>query len=140
MSPGSLGGRRLEVGEDLPPLAIGVITKEQIANYSRAANDMNPMHVDEEFARLSGYPGVFAQGMLSMAFLARYVIELGGVGSVRKLGVRFKSMTWPGETIRCRARVTDVRTEGGRQLVTCDVYTENEDGEPKAIGTATLAI
>jgi acyl dehydratase len=137
---GSLKERDLEVGEELPPLAIGTITREQIAGYSRAAHDMNPMHTDEEFAKASGYPTVFAQGMLSMGFLARYLVELGGVGCVKKIGVRFKTMTWPGETIRCCGRVVEVSRSGGKRVVRCDIHTENEASEPKAIGSATLEL
>lgn len=127
-----------QIGDELPPLAIGAITKEQIAEYSGVSNDPNPMHTDEELARAAGYPGVFAQGMLGMAFLARHLTSVGGVGSLRRIKVRFKTMTWPGEAITCRARVTGVEREGTRQVVTCDIQTANADGEAKVIGNATF--
>lgn len=131
----------MKVGDELAPLAIGAITKEQIAQYSRAANDPNPMHVDEELAQAAGYPTVFAQGMLGMAFLARYVEQLGGgPGCLRHIKVRFKTMTWPGEIVSCRARVTEIRDAEREQLVTCEIQTENERGEPKVVGTATYRV
>jgi acyl dehydratase len=131
--------KRYTVDEDLEPLAIGEITKEMIAEYSRVSNDMNPMHTDEELARSAGYPGVFAQGMLGMAQLSKYIVGVCGVGKLLRIKVRFKTMTWPGERITCRAKVTDVNEEGGRHLVTCDIHTENQEGEPRVVGTATFA-
>ncbi len=122
------------VGTELPTLKIGEITKPIIAEYSRAAKDLNPMHTDDEFAIMAGYPGVFAQGMLGMGFLSRHIVGICGVGKLRKIKVRFKTLTWPGETITCKARVTEVNGN----LVTCDIQTENQDGEPKVTGTATF--
>jgi acyl dehydratase len=126
------------VGEELAPLAIGEVTREIIAEYSRVSKDPNPMHTDEELAKSMGYRGIYAQGMLGMAYLARYVVGVCGVGKLRRIKVRFKTMTWPGERITCRARVTSVEQHGGIQRVTCDIHTENEDGEPKVVGTTTF--
>jgi acyl dehydratase len=125
-------------GQELESLTIGEITRPMINEYSRVANDLNPMHTDEEFAKASGYPTVFAQGMLGMAQLARHVVGISGVGKLRKIKVRFKTMTWPGEVITAKAKVSEVQTEGGTQLVTCEIQTENQDGEPKVIGSATF--
>ena len=128
-----------QVGDQLEPLVIGEMTKETIAEYSRVSKDPNPMHTDEELAQAMGYPTVYAQGMLGMAYLARHLVERTGLGSIRRIQARFKSMTWPGETITCRATVTAVTEKDGVQLVTCDIHTENGDGEPKVIGSATFA-
>ena len=129
---------RYSVGDELDPLVIGEVTRELIAEYSRVSHDPNPMHTDEELARSAGHPTVFAQGMLGMAFLARHLTDLAGVGNLRRFKVRFQTMTWPGETITCRAKVADLQETDGRSLVTCDIHTENQNGEPKVIGTATF--
>jgi acyl dehydratase len=126
------------VGLELEPLAAGEITRELIAEYSRVSKDPNPMHTDEELARAMGYPGVYAQGMLGMALLTRHLVGICGVGRLRRIKVRFKTMTWPGERITCRAKVTSVERVGDVQRVTCDVHTENKDAEPKVVGTATF--
>ena len=127
-----------KVGDELAPLVIGELTREAIAEYSRVSKDPNPMHTDDELAREMGYPGVFAQGMLGMAYLARHLEAIAGVGKLHRIKVRFKTMTWPGERITCRARVTSVERIEGRQRVTCDIQTENEEGQPKVVGTATF--
>ena len=53
--------------------------------YGEASGDGNPMHTDEEFAQDLGYPTVFAQGMLIMAFAAKYVTDIAGVGNRPKV-------------------------------------------------------
>jgi acyl dehydratase len=129
---------RLNVGDALATHQRGPISKPEIAEYSRAAGDPNPMHVDEDFAKASGYPGVFAQGMLSMGYLGQYLSELAGIGNVKLLQSRFAKITWPGETITCRATVTGKRVANGDKLVDLELTTESESGEVKIVGKATV--
>ena len=93
------------VGDELAPLAVGEITKAQIAEYSRVSADPNPMHTDEELAREMGYPTVYAQGMLGMAFLSRFVVaRAGGIGKLRRIKVRFHWDPRPQRAPRKRTR------------------------------------
>ena len=125
-------------GDALATHVRGPITKPEIAEYSRAAGDPNPMHVDEEFAKASGYPGVFAQGMLSMGYLGQYLTGLAGIGNVKLLQSRFAKITWPDEIITCRAKVTGKRVAAGEKLVDLELTTESQTGEVKIVGKATV--
>jgi len=135
-----LDPRTVRVGLELPPLRKGPITREMLKEYGPAAGDPNPMHVDDEFARNAGYPGVFAHGMLSMGFLGEFLVNAAGVGNVRRLKARFAKLTWPGDVVTCAGTVTAVRDEDDRRIVECDIWTETQSGERKVIGSATLAL
>ena len=128
------------VGQELPPLVKGPITKDDLKAYATASGDPNPIHVDEEFARNAGYPGVFAHGMLSMGYLGQFLVQAAGLAGVRRFKTRFAKLTWPGDVITCRGRVTRVTDEGSTRLVECDIWTENQDGEKKLTGSAVLAL
>jgi len=132
--------RTVTVGTDLPPLVKGPITRDDLKRYAAASGDPNPMHLDEEFARNAGYPGVFAHGMLSMGYLGEFLVQAGGVGSIRRFKARFAKLTWPGDVVTCQGRVAAVRDEGAARLVECDIWTENQDGDRKLVGTALLAL
>jgi len=136
----ALDARTVTVGTDLLPLVKGPITREDLKRYAAASGDPNPMHTDEEFARNAGYPGVFAHGMLSMGYLGEFLVQAGGVGSIRRFRARFAKLTWPGDVVTCRGRVTAVRDEGAARLVDCDIWTENQEGERKLVGAALLAL
>jgi acyl dehydratase len=133
-----MSAQRFRSGQNLDPLALGEMTRQTIAEYSRVSKDPNPMHTDEELAKAAGYPTVYAQGMLGMAYLARHLVGACGVGKLKRIKVRFKTLTWPGEKITCRARVAEVNEKDGKDWVSCEIQTENESGEPKVIGTATF--
>ncbi|MDP9246828.1 MAG: MaoC family dehydratase N-terminal domain-containing protein [Candidatus Dormibacteraeota bacterium] len=89
-------------------------TREQIEAYAEASGDRNPIHLDEEFARSVGLPGVIAHGMLQMGLLARVA---GDPSRLRRLSCRFAGMVRPGDTVTFRA------TE--RELSAL-----NQDGQP----------
>lgn len=75
-------------------------TKEQIAAYAEASGDHNPIHLDDEFARTVGLPGVIAHGMLQMGVIATVAAEAsGGEAKLRRLYCRFAGMVVPGDTV-----------------------------------------
>jgi acyl dehydratase len=137
----ALDKNTVAVGTELPALTKPAITRETLKVYGPAAGDPNPMHVDDEFAKNAGYPGVFAHGMLSMGYLGEFLHKAaGGVANVRKFRARFAKLTWPGDVVSCKGTVTSVRDEAGTKLVDCDIWTETQSGERKIVGTATLAL
>ena len=82
-------------------------TREQIAEYADASGDRNPIHLDDEFARSVGLPGLIAHGMLQMGLLATVAAEAaGGPDRLRRLSVRFAGMVVPGDTVTFRAEPT----------------------------------
>ena len=137
----ALNRKTVAVGTELPALTKPAITKDMLKEYGPAAGDPNPMHVDDEFAKNAGYPGVFAHGMLSMGYLGEFLHQAaGGVANVRKFRARFAKLTWPGDVVTCKGVVTAVRQDAGGTLVDCDIWTETQSGEKKVTGSATLAL
>ena len=137
----ALDPRTVKVGDPLPELVKGPITKDDLKRYGPAAGDPNPIHLDDEFAKNAGYPGVFAHGMLSMGYLGEFLVRAAGAPErLRKFRARFAKLTWPGDTVTCRGTVTAVHDERETRLVDCDVWTETQTGERKVTGTAVLAL
>jgi len=61
-------------------------TKEQIAAYAEASGDRNPIHLDDEFARTVGLPGIIAHGMLQMGLMATVAADAaGGPDKLRRM-------------------------------------------------------
>jgi acyl dehydratase len=75
-------------------------TREQIAAYAEASGDRNPIHLDDDFARSVGLPGVIAHGMLQMGLMATVAAEAaGGANRLKRLYCRFAGMVVPGDTV-----------------------------------------
>jgi acyl dehydratase len=93
-------------------------TREQIAAYAEASGDRNPIHLDDDFARSVGLPGVIAHGMLQMGLLARVA---GDPARLRRLSCRFAGMVRPGDTVTFRGRQKGTEVE---------LSAVNQAGEP----------
>ncbi|HKV89149.1 MAG TPA: MaoC/PaaZ C-terminal domain-containing protein [Candidatus Dormibacteraeota bacterium] len=75
-------------------------SREQIAAYAEASGDRNPIHLDDEFAKSVGLPGVIAHGMLQMGIAATVASSAaGGPERLRRISVRFAGMVVPGDTV-----------------------------------------
>ncbi|MHB8384544.1 MAG: MaoC/PaaZ C-terminal domain-containing protein, partial [Candidatus Binataceae bacterium] len=105
------GGRRaavaqariaeVERGEPLFSVA-QKIDLDQTVRYAAASGDHNPIHVDENIARMAGLPGIIVHGLCTMAFTSKAAIDRlcgGDPRRLKRLAVRFSRPVRPGETI-----------------------------------------
>src|SRR5438093_833563 len=99
----------LRVGDDLPPLTKPAIDRVQIVRYAASSGDFNRLHLDEPYAHAVGFPGLFAPGMLAMAFVGQLLTAWLRRGHVRKLGARFIKIVWPGDELTCHGRIAELR-------------------------------
>jgi acyl dehydratase len=78
------------------------VDDDQTFRYSPASGDPMPIHLDDEFAREMGLPGIIAHGLCTMAFTSWGVLtEVGGsdVTRLKRLAVRFAKPVLPGEDL-----------------------------------------
>ena len=106
-------------GMEFEETVFGPVSRADIVRYAEASGDDNPIHQDEDYARKSGAPTVFAMGMLPAGYLATAVSGwFGGPQHLRRFKVRFTTRVWPGDEIVCVGRVVSV--EGGLVKVTLE--------------------
>lgn len=120
----------------LPTSVKPPITREQLNQYAQASGDFNPIHLDQNFAREAGFPGVIAHGMLSMAFLGDYINEHFPPSQYRlvRFKVRFKKITFPGDEISCQGTIRSVEPK----TITVILAACNQNAEETTSGEATL--
>jgi acyl dehydratase len=115
-------------GMDLGDVVFGPIRRVDIVRYAGASGDFNPIHTDEDYARGSGAPAVFAMGMLPAGYLAHAVSDwFGGPHYLRRFKVRFTTRVWPGDELVCAGRVTAI--EGGLVKTTLQARRRGEGPE-----------
>ena len=96
-------------GMELGDVVYGPLGRVDIVRYAGASGDFNPIHTDEDYARSTGAPTVFAMGMLPAGYLAHAVSDwFGGPQHVRRYKVRFTTRVWPGDELVCRGRVESI--------------------------------
>ena len=129
----------LQVGQALPELALGAINRTTLALFAGASGDHNPIHIDIDFARKSGMPDVFAQGMLSMAYLGRLLTQWVPQRQIRQFNVRFLGITHLGNILTCKGRVVEKYEHAGERIIKVEVLCVTQYGEHKILGDALIA-
>lgn len=88
-------------GRKVTEFDIGV-DEDQTFRYREASGDEMPIHIDEEFAKSVGLPGIIAHGLCTMAMCSQAVIKSvagGDPGRLKRLAVRFAANVFPGNDI-----------------------------------------
>lgn len=81
------------------------VDDDQTFRYSEASGDPMPIHLDAEFAKQMGLPGIIAHGLCTMAFTSRAVVQEvagGDPTKLKRLAVRFSKPVLPGEDVTTR--------------------------------------
>jgi acyl dehydratase len=130
----------VKVGDLLPPLTLGAVDRTTLALFGCASGDLNPIHLDVDFARKAGMPDVFAHGMLGMAWLGRLLTRWAPQTRLRSFGVRFQGITHLGHVITCQGRVSEIVEANGERCAKVEVATVNQYGQVKIVGDALIAI
>jgi hypothetical protein len=89
----------------------------------------------------NGLPGVIIHGALKNAFLAQLMTDwIGEDGTLKKLGIQYRGMDVPGDTLTCKGRVTKKYVQDGLHYVDCEIWLENGKGEKTTPGSATVVL
>ena len=116
------------------------ISRDALKLYAEGSLDPNPIHLDDEIAKKAGLKSVIAHGMLIAGLVSNRVKvvikdELSEEWAISNFRIRFKSITYPNETISVGGAVT----KSEDNLVEFSLKAKNGDGEIKTTATVTVS-
>ena len=115
--------------EDLSPgmtaLYAKTVTDADVVLFAGISGDVNPVHLNQEFADRTMFRGRIAHGMLTASFISTVIgTKLPGPGCIYvSQNLKFKAPVRIGDTVNARVTVTSVDEVRGRIAVetTCTV-------------------
>ncbi len=132
--------RNVKVGDEVVRLTKSPISKEQLVRYAGASGDFNLLHTDDETAKKAGFEGVVAHGMLVMGFVAQAVTTWAPQRFLRKINVRFKAITFAGDSLTVIVIVRDKTVEGNLAQIVCSIEVTDQNNQVKAIGSGEIQV
>ena len=114
------------------------ITEAHIVNYAGVTGDVNPVHVDAEYAAKSMFGERIAHGMLVAGLISAVLgTQLPGPNSIY-LGqdLKFKAPVKIGDTVTVVVTVTDKRED--KRILTLQTTVSNQRGEVVVDGSAVM--
>ncbi len=127
-----------KVGEDLPDLIVGPISRTNLALYAGASGDYNPLHIDTDYTKQIGLPDVIAHGMLIMGYLGRVLTNNLNQNQILEYGVQFSSITNIGETLTCSGVVKEISGNETNKILKLGLNVKDQDNDIKLKGYSLI--
>lgn len=99
----------------------------------RLSGDINPLHIDPNFAMIAGFEKPILHGLSTFGFVCRAAIQAccdGDDAKLREYEVRFRNVVYPGQKI-----ITKIWKEGGGKAI---VSADTDDGRNCIANAAVL--
>jgi 3-hydroxybutyryl-CoA dehydratase len=114
----------LNAGDQIPELRV-TPDKYLPHRYAGASGDFNPIHIDDEFAKMVGLPRNILHGLYSMGLVAKANAALadGNPRALKRLSVQMRGMGVPEQEIVVTGTV---KSADGDRVVVDTVATQGE--------------
>ena len=114
------------------------VTETDVYLFAGISGDFNPMHMNEEFAKLTPFGTRIAHGALPQCLIAPVLgTKLPGLGTIAlEITTRFRSPTFFGDTVTASAEVVEKIEE--KRRVRLKLLWTNQRGETVATGEALV--
>lgn len=123
------------------------ITETDLVNFAGITGDHNPLHMDEEFSAASPFGGRIAHGPLfvglSFGLLSQFDLLERTVMALRRVSWQFDGPVRPGDTVRVRAVVTELKenpSKKDRGNLSMDIAVLNQKDEQVQAGSFTAVM
>ncbi|WIV12769.1 MaoC family dehydratase [Proteiniborus sp. MB09-C3] len=114
------------------------ISETDVYMYAGITGDLNPAHINEEYAKDTMFKGRIAHGMLTAGLVSAVLgMRLPGPGTIYlKQELKFTAPVRMGDTIKAEVEVSEMITEKNRIILrtTCT----NQNGDIVLDGMATV--
>ena len=106
--------------------AVGkTITESDVYTFAGLSGDLNPVHINQEFASGTQFKDRIAHGMISAGLISAALgMKLPGTGTIwTKQSLKFKAPVYIGDTVQARVTIKEIIAERRRVMLdtTCVV-------------------
>ena len=104
------------------------VTEADIQMFAAVSGDVNPLHLDPEFAAGTRFGERIAHGMLTASFIsAALAMELPGPGCIfMEQSLKFRLPVKIGDVITVKLTVTDMQARRTTLTLDCKAYNQHE--------------
>ena len=131
------------IGDTLESKSLEV-TQDLINEYAHICGDYNTLHVDVE--GMKDHPlfgGTIAHGTINIEPVLQAICTIQGTTWPKEgtiIDLQFRAPVKPGDTIQSKLVVKDKKTEGGKNILVCDMFISNDKGTDCVKGTAEIVV
>ena len=116
------------------------VSEADITMFAGVTGDLNPVHIDEEYAKRTMFKGRIAHGMLGAGFISAVLgTRLPGPGTIYLTQeLRFKAPVRIGDTITATCKV--IAKDDAKRKLTMETVVANQEGKAIIEGSALVML
>jgi len=116
------------------------VSESDVYGFAGVTGDLNPAHIDEEYAKKTMFKGRIAHGMLGAGMISAVLgTRLPGPGTIYlSQELKFRAPVRFGDTVTARVRITE-KIEAKRRM-TLETTLVNQTGAVVIEGTAVVML
>jgi len=130
----------VEIGEEISVFE----RKTDFMNWNRfaAVNDeFVYVHMDDEAGKAAGQGGAFGMGNIRWTYLLNALRAWSGdEAEISEMSLQFRGINHKNDVLTTYGKVTEKRSEGGKNLVVLAIDVLNQHGEKTAPGRAVVSL
>lgn len=126
----------LEIGDTTQ--LIRTVTEKDVLLFAYLSGDVNPIHVDEDYAKTTQFGQRIAHGMFTALLLSTAVAtQLPGPGTVyRGQEMKFQKPVYIGDTITANLEVIGMKARGRLVKISCTMTNQRDETIFSGVSTA----
>jgi len=114
------------------------VTESDVVIWTGITGDINPLHLDREYAKTTRFGKVVVPGVYVLGFISTAITRLGMGHVYVSQDIKFKKPVFTGDTITAEAVITD--KDRDKRLLIVDTKCTNQFGEIVMDGAAVLYV
>lgn len=105
------------------------VTNEDIVTFATLTEDVNPIHIDEEFAKKTMFKGRIAHGMLTASYISTLIGTLLPGKNVVYLSqnCKFTAPVRVGDTLKVVGEITEKKAQKKIMTLKTNIYNQNDE-------------
>ena len=128
------------VGTEIPTL-VKYPTTTQLVKWAGATQDPARIHYDKDYAQGAKLPGQIIHGLLKWQWFIQMLTDwIGDEGNIKKVSCQYRGMDLPGDTIKCKGKVTSKYIKDDEHYIECEIWLGNQREERTTFGSTIVIL
>ena len=131
---------KIKKNQQLEKISFEPITKVQIARFASAANDFNPLHIDDSYANDVNFGGICAHNLITAGFAEQALREEAENGYLLSFSSQFHKIIRPLAELYVSGKIIRKYEKNKEPRIDIEITVKNQNHEITAIVLATMIL
>ncbi|GAG63566.1 unnamed protein product [marine sediment metagenome] len=99
----------IEIGQEIPPFKVK-IEKKVYGKYNRLIHEINPLHLNLNYAKKLGFDNIVIAGNFLFSFITKWIIDwVDDIKLIKSITMQFEKPVYIDEEIVYKGKIAEIR-------------------------------